>query len=194
MMPALIRGDICLFHSSSKIGALVRAGQRIPGKQKYSAAANHAAIVTVPGTIWDAKAVEATADGCKERALYEHHAHDMWWLYRCNVLTRGVREAMAAEAQRRVGEPYAFLDLATGWVDRKVFGGRTVFGWASRIVWGSTCSQVVAETYRKFGMGFGEKPWAATPDGIMRHVLDHTRQWSEVWSGYPYQYPGERTA
>jgi hypothetical protein len=191
MLPELIRGDVVLFHSSSKIGGLVREGQRIPGKQKYAAAANHGAIVTEPGPIRSARSVEATFDGSQERGLFEHHALDMWWVYRCNVLTRGVREALAVEARRRCNEPYPFLDLATAWIDRKAFGGRTVFGWATRWLWGSTCTQLVAEVYHKFGLGFGGKPWAATPDGIMRHVLAHPRQWSQVWSGFPYQYVEE---
>lgn len=184
------RGDVLLFHSKSKLGRLVREGQRIPG-QKYAPAVSHVALVVKSGEPAREPFAEIVEGSDKARRvrLFDKHADDFVWCYRPVMVPEYWLERAVRMVEARVGEPYSFFELPAKGIDNKLFGGRVVVRWATRIIWGANCDGLVAEPFARVGYPISQRAaWACTPADIEALFLANRGAFPCTWSGFPKEY------
>lgn len=169
----LSRADIVFVRGKSRFARLVRFFTRDPGEER--SLISHVAVA-----VDDLSIVEALGSGVVRRRLKAAYPDGVFAIYRPTKLRFGERAAIAAAAERFVGDRYGWTKIAAHFLDY-LLGGAQLFRRLCAIDRTPICSYLVARSYSAVGERFGVAPGAAAPDDIWDHVTSHPADFAEVF-------------
>lgn len=177
-MIILSPGDVVFKRGQSPISWAIRLCSTSPGEGKTLV--NHVAIVSIGGTLGEAKVVEAVSIA-REISLVDAIGNGAFAIYRPRGLSMQERMTIVMKARSYVGRHYGYGKVAAhlgDWILTRLTG-RSVYAFRrlAKMDRYPMCSWLLNHSFATVGISFGEAP---DPDDIWDDVKANLIGWSLV--------------